>query len=247
MCKVNERDNIYGQMIGILMLEWDIPRIPGDIGNATTFSFPINYKIVTIPNINTLADGDPKLLPSFLKAAQELEKEGVGAITTGCGFLGIFQEEISNAVSIPFFSSSLIQVPFVYRMLGKGRKVGIMTAWKEKITPRALRAVGIGESIPVCIVGMEDADEFSNVIIKRERSVLDVEKLKVEMIDAARQLVKENPSVGAIVFECTNMPPYAAAIQKEVRLPVFDIVTLTNMVYNGLVREEFTGLVPISF
>ena len=38
--------HIYGYPIGILMLETRFPRIPGDIGNATTWDFPVLYKIV---------------------------------------------------------------------------------------------------------------------------------------------------------------------------------------------------------
>lgn len=36
----------YGQTIGILMLDTIFPRLPGDIGNAETFDFPVKYKIV---------------------------------------------------------------------------------------------------------------------------------------------------------------------------------------------------------
>jgi Asp/Glu/hydantoin racemase len=46
--------------------------------------------------------------------------------------------------------------------------------------------------------------------------------------------VAEHPDVGAIVLECTNMPPYTADIQRETGLPVFDIVSLVNMVHAGL-------------
>jgi Asp/Glu/hydantoin racemase len=48
-------------------------------------------------------------------------------------------------------------------------------------------------------------------------------------------MVKENPDVGAIIFECTNMPPFRDAVQKAVELPVFDIVTLTYYVFNSLI------------
>lgn len=37
--------NIYGFPIGmILMLDTAFPRIPGDIGNALTWDFPVLYK-----------------------------------------------------------------------------------------------------------------------------------------------------------------------------------------------------------
>ena len=37
---------VYGATLGILMLETQFPRIPGDIGNALTWPFPVQYRIV---------------------------------------------------------------------------------------------------------------------------------------------------------------------------------------------------------
>ena len=39
---------------------------------------------------------------------------------------------------------------------------------------------------------------------------------------------------GAIVLECTDLPPFAAALRRALRLPVFDIVTLANWVYESI-------------
>jgi Asp/Glu/hydantoin racemase len=64
--------------------------------------------------------------------------------------------------------------------------------------------------------------------------VLDVDAAREEHIRVARRLVAEHPDVGALVLECTNMPPYTADIQRETGLPVFDIVSLVTMVHAGL-------------
>ena len=37
---------IYGAPLGILMLEARFPRIPGDMGNGTTWPFPVLYRVV---------------------------------------------------------------------------------------------------------------------------------------------------------------------------------------------------------
>src|SRR5476649_2730781 len=37
---------IYGAKLGILMLEARFPRIPGDMGNAATWPFPVLYHVV---------------------------------------------------------------------------------------------------------------------------------------------------------------------------------------------------------
>ena len=59
--------------------------------------------------------------------------------------------------------------------------------------------------------------------------------------EAAQKLVREHPDVGAIVFECTNMAPYAHLVQQAVSLPVFDIQTLTNMVFEGTHRAPYSS------
>ena len=49
------------------------------------------------------------------------------------------------------------------------------------------------------------------------------------------------PDIGAIVLECTNMPPYSEAIQEAIKLPVFDVVTMVNYAYSAFVQHGFTG------
>lgn len=125
----------YGEVIGILKLETVEPKVPGDIGNATSYSFPVKYKIVKGATTARLVEkNDPMLLDLFVNAAKELENEGVRAITTSCGFTAIFQKEMAEALEIPVFMSSLLQVPLVSSMLAKNKKVEILTANKRKLT-----------------------------------------------------------------------------------------------------------------
>jgi Asp/Glu/hydantoin racemase len=230
--------NLFGHSIGILMLESQFPRIPGDIGNALTWDFPVLYKVVekATPDI-VVRKGYRTLLKPFIKAAQELEREGVQAVTTGCGFLAMFQKELASAVNVPVFTSSLMQVPMVYSMLKQSQQVGIITIYSKSLTDRHLSAVGV-DKVPHIIVGTEDEEEFSRVILDDEIE-LDVEKSRNAFISIAKKMSSDYPDVGAIVLECTNMPPYAAAIQKETGLPIFDIYTLVNMVYRAVVRKDF--------
>lgn len=233
---------LYGQAIGILMLEAHFPRIPGDIGNATTWDFPVAYKIVRgISPAMVVQKGKPEGLQQFIKAAQELENEGVGAITTGCGFLAPFQKELSDSVSIPLFTSSLMQVPLVYSMLKAGQKVGIITVDADALTNYHLAGVG-ADGLPTVVYGMEKYPEFTPTIVGN-RETLNIKHMQDEMITCGRNMVEEHPEVGAIVLECTNMPPYAAALHKATGLPIFDIYTLTTMVYHAVVRREFKEFV----
>ncbi len=86
---------------------------------------------------------------------------------------------------------------------------------------------------------MEDSGVFSN--IEKDLEGIDPSAIEKEIVEHAKKLVNMNPEIGAIVLECTNMPPYSKAIQEAVGLPVFDIITLTNWVYSAFVKKEFEG------
>jgi aspartate/glutamate racemase len=236
--------NIYGIPIGVLCLESYHAKVPGHIKNATTFNFPVTYKVVkgATPE-RIINEADSSLLKPFIEAARELEQEGVRAITGSCGFLVLFQKELADAVNIPVFISSLIQVPMVHRMLRSDQKVGLLVAKKSTLTEEHLRAVG-AESVPVCIGGMDDQEEVCDVIIERKRRELNLEKLKNEVVSVAEDLARKNPDMGALVMEGTDFPPFAHLIQEKINVPVFDIVTLTNMVYQAVVRKKFEGIMP---
>ena len=227
--------NQYGFTVGILMLDTRFPRIPGDMGNASTFPFPVRYHRVTgaSPDL-VVRKGAEGLLPAFVEGARALEREGVGAVTTNCGFLVKYQRELAAAVSIPVFSSSLLLVPLVQRMLAPGRRIGLMTVSAGTLGPEHLAGAGIGPDVPLAVVGMEGEKEFTRVMLGDEME-LDVDLAREEHVRVARRLVTEHPDIGAIVLECTNMPPYTADLQRETGRPVFDITTLVRMVHDGLV------------
>lgn len=230
----------YGETIGIIMLDTVFPRIPGDVGNASTFPFPVRYKVVRGASLQRVVkEADPALLEPFIQAAKELEHEGVRAITTSCGFLAIFQKEIANALNIPVFTSSLLQVPMVQSFLSKEQKVGIITARARSLSSMHLAGVGI-ENCRLVIEGMDEAEAFTSTFVEGN-PLIDIDKCTAEMVETAQRLVDGNPEVGAIVLECTNMPPFAKAVQDAVKLPVFDIVTLINYVHASVLRKQYLG------
>ena len=150
--KVRGGKNIFGYAIGILMLETRFPRIPGDMGNASTWDFPVLYKVVKKATPDAVVrKGDMGLVDAFVRSAKELEKEGVRAITTNCGFLAMFHKEMTSAVNVPVLTSSLMQVPMVHAMLKPEQKVGIITIHSKSLSQNHLSAVGV-ENIPHVIV-----------------------------------------------------------------------------------------------
>ena len=220
--------------MGILMLDTTFPRIPGDIGNPQTFDFPVKQKLVRGATVERVVmEADPGLLDPFIRAGKELVEEGALALTTSCGFLALFHRELSAALPVPIFTSSLLSVHLAATLLKPGERVGILTAQKRSLTPRHLAGVGIGGSIPIAIEGMDAAREFTKVFIQGQ-STLDRDQCQREMVVAAQSLIDSHPEVGPIVLECTNMPPYAEAIRRATGRPVFDITTLLNSAAQAL-------------
>ena len=230
--------NQYGFTVGILMLDTRFPRIQGDMGNATTFPFPVRYHRVTGADPDLVVRrGAEGLLPAFVAGAQALEREGVGAITTNCGFLIKYQAELARSVRVPVFTSSLLLVPLVHRTLPAGQRIGIITVNAATLTPEHLRSAGIASDVPLAVVGMETEKEFTRALLDNELE-LDVDLAREEHIRVARRLVADHPDIGAIVLECTNMPPYTADIQRETGRPVFDVLSLVTMFHAALVAAQ---------
>ena len=228
---------IYGAAVGILMLEARFPRIPGDMGNATSWDFPVHYKIVRGASPDKVVRRNAEgLLPDFIAAAQELVADGVDGITTNCGFLSIFQHDIAKAVGVPVATSSLMQTAMVNALLPPGKKAGILTISGSSLTPAHLIAAGVPLDTP--IGSTEGGREFTRAILGNEPE-LDVAAAEADNVDAARQLVASNPDVGALVLECTNMGPYAPAIRAATGLPVFSILNFVTWFQTGLSPRVF--------
>jgi hypothetical protein len=229
---------IYGAPLGILMLEARFPRIPGDMGNGTTWPFPVLYRVVSGASPEKVVlNGAAGLLPDFIDAAQDLVRLGAEAITTNCGFLSLFQKEIAAAAGVPVATSSLMQVPWVQATLPPGKRVGLVTVSGSSLTPAHLEGAGVPLDTP--LVGTEHGKEFFRVLIKAEKDDMNIAQAERDVVEAGKELVARNPDVGAIVLECTNMPPYAAALQAEVGLPVYDIYSMITWFHAGLRPRRF--------
>lgn len=244
MTKQTNRDRIaiggkaiYGARLGILMLEAQFPRIPGDMGNAETWPFPVLYKVVKGASpqrvVREQAHG---LLDAFLDAAQELVTLGADGLTTNCGFLSLYQADIARHVNVPVATSSLMQAPLIERLLPPGQQVGIITVSAKTLTPEHLSAAGVNPSTPV--VGTDNGREFTRVLIGNERE-LDVAAAERDIFDAGEELVRAHPQVGAVLLECTNMCPYAKSLSEHLRLPVYDIYSFITWFHSGLKPRDF--------
>lgn len=239
--QVRPNADSYGHAVGIILVEVRTPFIPGDVGNATTYPFPVIYRTVPEVNLTRLIDqGDKSLTDNVIATARELEGLGVRAIASDCGYMIHFQEEVAAAVNIPVILSSLIQLPMLERSIGRDKKIGIICANKPRLTPDMLAIAGLRDTSRVVIRGMQDSKPFRSPILDEE-PLLDDEAITKDIVGTAQELVSSHPEVGPILLECSNMPPYAHAIQRAVQRPVFDFTTLIGVYFAASFRRPFTG------
>ncbi|MFT5721663.1 MAG: Asp/Glu/hydantoin racemase [Motiliproteus sp.] len=222
--------NVCGFTMGVISLESYFPKPAGHIKHPASFDFPVLYKTVKGATIDRLiGERDPELLTPFIEAARALEAEGVKAITGSCGFLALHQQEIAAAVKVPVFMSSLIQVPLVSRMLKPDQKVAIIVANSDALTDEHLKGVGIADE-PVVIAGMQHQTQFAEVILRGDTDDLDMDLFAEELSAVVERLLDDNPDVGAIVLECTDLSHFAPLLLQRFGLPIFDLSSLTRMV-----------------
>jgi hypothetical protein len=219
-----------GGFAGILMLDTRFPRPVGDVGNAASFDFPVRYRIVEAATARraVFARG-AGLLPDFIDAGRALCAEGARVIGTGCGFLALFQRELAAALPVPVATSSLLQVPYVGRTLPEGRQVGVLTADAAALSADHLRAAGADPDTP--IEGIDPEGAFARTLFD-DLDQLDERAAERDVVAAAARLLARHPDIGAFVFECTNLPPYAAAVSAATGRPVFDVTTLLGAVWH---------------
>ena len=233
--------NICGVSIGVLSTESYFPKPPGHIKNPSSMPFTLSYEVIqglTVPAL--LNNPSDDMIAPLLVAARRLEASGVKAITGSCGFLALFQRQIAAAVNVPVCVSSLLLAPMIHAMTA--RPVGVITASKDALTSAHLDAVGAAH-VPLEIEGMEHSAEFTEVILNNERNDMDLDVIEAALLAAGQRLVARAPKIGAVLLECTDLPPYAAPLQRAIQRPVFDIISLTQMVHTATRRTPFPGFI----
>lgn len=234
----------YGIPIGILMLEGtNIPFVPGDVGNAGSYGFPVRYELVPgATGDAVIARQDPAITDNFVAAARGLVAQGVRAITGDCGYMGAYQPAVAAAVPVPVFMSSLLQIPLALSMLRPEDKLAVIVANGETMTGRVLDGVGIGEAqLERCVIrGLEAKPHFRQVIFE-ETGELDLATMRDEVVERCREVLEEEPAVAAYLLECSDLPPYSAAVQRATGLPVFDWIAFIDYVQRAVVAKSHTG------
>ncbi len=232
---------IAGYTLGILLIDVWYPLLPGNVVNSSTFDFPVRHKLIPNATQKRVHKGDITLLDDIVQAGKELEMEGVRAICGACGYLGNFQPQIADALDTPVFLSSLLQIPMIKVGLKKHQKIGILCADKPDITEKVLRNCNIDSSICV-IEGIGEKTGFS-AILNSNTGSFNNELVKQEVVEGALKLTQKYSEIGAILLECSDMPPYAVEVQRHVKLPVFDFITLIKWVHHSVAQKPYFGFI----
>lgn len=202
------------------MLDTHFPRPPGDIGHPETFAragIAVRYRRVSGASpTRVVIEADTALNTPFVQAMQALAAEGARLISTSCGFLAAQQPLFASAVPVPVISSSLLQCAAL-------QQPGIVTFDVASLTPAVLKGADVPAGTPM--EGLTPGCELHSRILGNETQ-LDLAAAEQDVVQAALRLVQQHPGIQNIVLECTNMPPYRAAIEKATGRPVHDIETL---------------------
>ncbi|KAF1969423.1 hypothetical protein BU23DRAFT_571511 [Bimuria novae-zelandiae CBS 107.79] len=121
---------------------------------------------------------------------------------------------MSASLLIPIATSALVQISSIMAVLLPGVFVGVLTYDEERLGEAHLEAFGVG-AIRIRIRGIPKGGHLHRVIQKGEE--YNQLFMELEMVDAAVDLVNSADAKGekleALVLECTQMPPFAEAIQ----------------------------------
>lgn len=219
--------------ITVLQLDTNFPRLAGDIGNPETFSCPL--EVMRIPgslvqNIVT-AQPDKIDIAPFELAAQQAKGT---LIATSCGFLSPFQSALELATSKPIVTSALIALPYLVKDFLPSELM-IVTFDGTKLNRSHLHGCPDYQS---SIVGLPK-DSHLRAVIEQDLTVLDRKTAEADVVQLVRSARRR--STRAILLECTNLPPYKAALMRATGLPVFDILSVIEAKIPTVIAPEFTG------
>ncbi|KMO29881.1 aspartate/glutamate racemase family protein [Methylobacterium aquaticum] len=221
--------------LGIIMLDTAFVRPPGDVGHAASWPVPVLFETVPGATARRIVGGqDCDLADAFVQAGERLRARGAVGVITSCGFLAARQRSLAARMPLPLATSSLMQLPLIDRCLARGKRAGVVTYDAASLTPAHFVAVGADPATPV--VGLP-ADGALRGLIERQ-AAYDGDAIARDVLEAAGHLMARG-DIGAVLMECTNLPPFSKAVADRFEVPVFDIITLGRWFHTGLVQTQY--------
>lgn len=231
--------NINVSPLGFISVDVDIERPVGDPFNEATWPFPVLKELAEGSQLNNIVTSEnypEEFLVGIVSAGEKLQQKGCVGIITDCGFLAGAQRELAKRLSIPIAASALVQIPSIQAFLRPGQTVGVLTYDDSKLGVRQLLQIGVHNPDAVHITAPPEDGWLRGHI--RDRIPYNHAKIETELVKSALGLLSGHPDIGAFLLECTQMPPFAAAIRKATNLPVYDVYTLGTWFYSALTSQR---------
>jgi Asp/Glu/hydantoin racemase len=231
--------SLSGYTVGVLCIDSHYPIIPGNAQDARTFPFPVLHGIVEGVLLPDLLRGDPKLEPLIIAAGKRLRRQGVGAIVGACGSFANYQRAAAVAFGVPTCMSVLTQVPHLLSLMPPQQKLAIYFAAKSAFTQRVRDECGIVTEHMSRLVVAEawEVDAFRRFAARP--SLLDSEGLGAQLSEHASRLRFEHPEIGAVLLQCSDLPPFAHVFHKAMRVPVFDVTLVVEWMHAAARRRLY--------
>lgn len=233
--------NIAGFSVGVLYIDdvW-YPLLPGNVVNGNTFDFPVRLRAVEGLNVQNLFAAADRVGEQVLKTAHKLVSEGCRAISSACGFFGNYQKLVAEELDVPVALSSLMQINFILPLLKPSQKLGVLTADQSSLTDKLLANCGVTDKSRLVVRDLRHEPEFSCIL--EGRGSFDNGKVEREVVEKALSCFEEG-DIGAILLECSDMPPYAWAVQAVCGVPVFDFTTLIRWLHSAVCQKPYCGFI----
>ena len=248
----NAHASTANPLIGVLAWECDngMQHMRGNIMNPNTFAFGNEIKYYKMDGINreTIVF-DPlktktQTLNKYITKILEMQNDdNVRAVTTNCGFNALFQSELQRCqdIKIPILTSSILQIPFIIDIIPTNSKICVITANSQTLTNDHFRNCHISNEIienRLLTYGIENVPEYKRRLTLKDDELLDEKLFISQTVDFIDEIIiqqcNQGINIGAILMECTDLPPVSPIIRKKHNIPVFDVVTMLNTTYQTM-------------
>jgi len=243
-CALGKLPHIPHAKLGVIRLDYNYPTQAGDIDDPESFEYPVVYRAVPGLTFEMCMAGKmtPEVEEDFIAAIKFLDAQGVSVITGDCGFMLWFQEVASKHTHLPIALSPLCSLPSVTVALSNHGKIAIFTANGSSLETMNCLMKGICgmecHDDKFVIVGCEDVEGFDPIFVGEK---LDIEKATIGIVEKAKKVIREHPIRG-ILFECTQLPPFADAVRAATHKPVWDAITNADFFIRAFVDNPRFGL-----
>ena len=217
----------------VLQLDTVFPRVAGDVASPETYLKPVYVAKIPKASVARIVTSNPDQndMSPFMTAAAAINS-GLGV--TSCGFLGCWQDQLKDQCPRPFIASALGDLPQWQHHYAPD-EMAIVTFDAEVLSTPLYAPLLSGFSGP--IIGLHP-DMHLKKVISEDRSQLDQRRAEAELI-AHLEATLDLSTIKALVFECTNLPQYKAAIKSAFNVEIYDILTSIDARDPELVRPEF--------